>query len=340
MPLQPELSSHLRAIKELLGIVVERRASTFAEQSGTLEVQNAAKHIAKLQNHLSAIEILTVVTPFRFGHYEAVICQITKLLKDEPAPTTYDHLIFTNALGMKMKWCPPGEFVMGSPNDEEGRHYTELQVHTKISKGFWMSATTVTQGQWKALMGYNRSKFTGNTELPVESVAHIEDINFCTKLSIMKGHPNKCCYALPTEAQWEYACRAGTKSPFHYGVTLTSYQANFVRRAPYSTETYGPYLEKTCPVGSYAPNNWGLYDMHGNVFEWCADLWNGENTLSGGVDPARGVGLLARFMSECGRVVRGGSWESFGVDCRSASRIYAAPGMQSMKIGFRVIATS
>ena len=136
-------------------------------------------------------------------------------------------------------------------------------------------------------------------------------------------------YTLPTEAQWEYACRAGTTTPFHFGDSLSSNQANFDGNYPYGAEK-GPYLERTTPVGTYAPNAWGLYDMHGNVWEWCYD-WYGEYTAGDAADP---------HGPETGsdRVVRGGAWDIYAQFCRSACRFRFDPGRRYRILGFRVAA--
>lgn len=226
---------------------------------------------------------------------------------------------------MKFAYCPPGSFMMGSPASEENRASDEDQVQVRITKGYWMAQTEVTQGQWKALMGSNPSHFKGD-DLPVEMVSWEDAQTFITKLNQNVPLPAGWQYALPTEAQWEYACRAGTESAFSFGAALNGSQANCDGNAPYGTSTKGPYLEKTAKVGSYAPNAWGIYDMHGNVWEWCAD-WEAD-ALPGGTDPT-GPATGAY------RVGRGGSWSVIADNCRAADRNGDLPSFRSRHLGFR-----
>ncbi|MFZ4766188.1 MAG: formylglycine-generating enzyme family protein [Roseimicrobium sp.] len=229
---------------------------------------------------------------------------------------------------MKLCYCPPGSFTMGSPASEADRSDDEDQVQVRLSQGFWMGQTEVTQAQWQALMGSNPSNFKGD-DLPVEMVSWEDAQAYITKLNAtisLSGWR----LALPTEAQWEYACRAGTKTPFAFGSTLTSAQANFDGNYPYGTPSTGKYLEKTSSVGSYTANAWGLYDMHGNVWEWCEDRWDGTAKLTGGTDPLSAVGSY--------RVFRGGSWVNLGRICRSAYRNGYDPGLRLNYLGFRLAA--
>jgi formylglycine-generating enzyme required for sulfatase activity len=232
---------------------------------------------------------------------------VERLLAEADAAHALVPASITNNLGMKMLWCPPGEFLMGSPENEN-------QVQVQISKGFWMARTPVTQGQWQALMGNNPSYFKGSKDLPVEQVSWDDAVEFCDKLNAQESLPSGYRYALPTEAQWEYACRAGTTTPFHFGSALNGTEANCDGTWPYGTEIKGPYLERTTVVGSYPPNAWGLYDMHGNVSEWCEDMYDASGSS---------------------RVGRGGSWLLSASDCRAANRSWSDPGRRSNLLGFR-----
>ena len=153
---------------------------------------------------------------------------------------------------------------MGSPPGESGRFDDETQHRVTLTEGFWMAKTEVTQKQWKSVMGNNPSHFQGDN-LPVECVSWDDCVEFCRKA----GHGLQ----LPTEAQWEYACRAGSETPYFWGNALNGDRANCNGNYPCGTTVKGPYKEKTTPVGSYQANAWGLYDMHGNVREWCADWY-------------------------------------------------------------------
>lgn len=241
---------------------------------------------------------------------------VGRLLAEADAAHALVPASFTNSLGMKMIWCPAGEFVMGSPEDEKWRSDNEDQVEVRISQGFWLASTPVTQGQWQALMGSNPSNFGGSKDLPVENVSWDAAQEFCTKLNVGQGDHPGYRYALPSEAQWEYACRAGEKGPYSGG----------------SLDDVGWYWEnskeQTHDVGQKKPNAWGLHDMHGNVIEWCADWY--ADTLQGGVDPKGPP-------SGAYRVSRGGCWVSYvAVFCRAAYRGGGnEPGHRSDRLGFR-----
>jgi len=233
-----------------------------------------------------------------------------------------------NALGMKFQWCPPGTFTMGSPKSEDGRQDYEDQVRVELD-GFWLGTYEVTQSEWKAVMGTSPSEFTG-AKLPVEMVSWKDAVAYCRKLTASERAsgrlPAGWMYALPSEAEWEYGCRAGTTTATAFGDSLSSRQANFNGGYPYGGAAEGPYLRKTMEVGSYRANGWGLYDLHGNVWEWCADLYIHE--LPGGKNPLVKEGIY--------RVDRGGSWRFSGEDCRSAGRNGSARGYWSKDLGLRV----
>jgi sulfatase modifying factor 1 len=224
-------------------------------------------------------------------------------------------------------YCPPGSFTMGSPVTEANRRDDEDQVPVKISRGFWLAKTECTQAQWHAVMGTEPSRFKGD-DLPVEQVSWEDTQAFMATLNGKNLLPAGWQWSLPTEAQWEYACRAGTKTAFSFGDTLSSKQANFDGSLPLGSEIKGPFLEKTSPVGSYAANAWGLQDMHGNVWEVCEDASHGGRKLPGGTAPVGSGGS--------DRVDRGGSWGSMGEqNCRSASRGRGGSDHRSDRHGFR-----
>ena len=166
---------------------------------------------------------------------------------------------FVNGLAFPFRWIPPGGFEMG---EDESAH------PVRLTQGFWMLSTPVTQGQWTVLGAENPSRFGGD-EMPVERVSWHQCRDWLKK---MVGRFGEMDTRLPTEAEWEYACRAGTTTRYAYGETLGSHQANFNGNYPDGVEK-GPYLKKTSPVGQYQPNPWGLLDMHGNVWEWCGDRY-------------------------------------------------------------------
>ena len=237
----------------------------------------------------------------------------------------------TNSIGINLVLIPKGKFLMGSPETEEKRVKDEIQHEVTISQNFYMGSTEVTQAQWNKVIGINPSSFKGD-ELPVYQIRPFEAVWFCKRLSEMpeeKKAGRK--YRLPTEAEWEYACRAGTITPFNFGSQLNGRQANCDGTRPYGTDTKGPNLEKTSPVGTYPANAWGLYDMHGNVWEWCSD-WYGEYPSGSVTDPSG----PARGWQ---RVYRGGDWRVDAVNCRSADR-GCDPSIRSRLIGFRVVMSS
>ncbi|OQX06327.1 MAG: hypothetical protein BWK80_50895, partial [Desulfobacteraceae bacterium IS3] len=227
-------------------------------------------------------------------------------------------------IGADFVYIPPGEFMMGSPENEPGRRDDETLHRARLTSGFYMQTTPVTQEQWKKLMGNSPSYFKGAT-LPVENVSWNEAVEFCEKLSRNTGKK----YRLPTEAEWEYACRAGTDTPFSFGVCLSTDQANYDGNYPLKGCPKGNYTGKTVSVASFPSNDWGLYDMHGNVWEWCQD-WYGNYSSNAVTDPTvPSSGLY--------RVLRGGSWLSLARLCRSANRDWESPVNQRSSLGFRMV---
>ena len=232
--------------------------------------------------------------------------------------------IITNNIGMRFVWIPPGAFLMGSPNEEEYRQVNETQHKVTLTQGFHMGIHLVTQEQWQAVMGNNPSSFKGEENLPVEQVSW-ED---CQEFVKTLREKDKEAYRLPSEAEWEYACRAGTKTPFHFGETINNDQANYNGDFIYGDGKKGKYREKTVPVGSFPANAFGLVDMHGNVFEWCQD-WYGDYPQNDVVDPQGPT--EGQY-----RVLRGGSWHDSPDGCRSACRARLEPGYRSSLYGLRV----
>jgi formylglycine-generating enzyme required for sulfatase activity len=233
----------------------------------------------------------------------------------------------TNSIGMKFVLIPEGKFVMGSPPDEQGRKNDERQHEVNISKSFYLQVTEVSQRQWKKVMEEdNPSSFTDcGDDCPVEQVSWKDAQKFIRKLNQIEG-TNK--YRLPTEAEWEYACRAGTTTPFFTGDCISTDQANYNGNYSGKNCPKGQYREKTVKVGSLQPNAWGLYDMHGNVWEWCQD-WYHDYPSSPVVDP-KGTDNS----QIC--VMRGGSWNYEAWKIRSASRGGSGPDYRVDDVGFRV----
>jgi len=240
----------------------------------------------------------------------------------------------SNSLGIGFRLIPPGTFEMGSPASEPERHDDETLHNVSITQPKLLGIYPVTQGEWTKLMGSNPSKFQSvkgedASRFPVEQVRWEDSQTFLTQLNAQHGLKG-WRYRLPTEGEWEYACRAGTVTPFWFGGELNGKQANCDGNYPYET-TEGPYLERPTVVGTYGANPFGICDQHGNVWEWCGDWYNkGYYEQSEGEDP-QGPS------SGSSRVLRGGSWDYYATYCRSADRHYSAPSRRRSRIGFRVL---
>ncbi|HEX5051945.1 MAG TPA: formylglycine-generating enzyme family protein [Planctomycetota bacterium] len=241
--------------------------------------------------------------------------------------------------GVDLCWCPAGTFRMGSPPDEPDRRGDEAQVDVTLS-GFWMGKYEVTQGAWKRVMGAIPGELVAGAgdDFPVYWIHFDEAELFCRRLTERAHDANELPptweFRLPTEAQWEYACRAGTTTAFAFGDSLTDRQANIGK--PYDGRPDGRPGAAAAAVGSYAANAWGLHDMHGNEFEWCRDWYHAQ--LPGGVDPdLRDVLGEQNRDGTYSRVRRGGAWMDEARFCRSAFRLRYEPPRRADHIGFRVV---
>ncbi len=253
----------------------------------------------------------------------------------------------TNSIGMRLRLIPAGTFRMGSPESEEKRLKAEGPQHeVEITKPFYMGVYEVTQAEYEKVMGKNPSWFSKNgtgsdnvkgldtSSFPVESVSWNDAVEFCKKLSELASEKRAGrVYRLPTEAEWEYACRGGSKKyqVLAFGNSLSSKQANFDGNYPYGGAEKGTYLRRTCKVGSYQANGFGLYDMHGNVWEWCNDFYSDETYIKDKRADPVGPNKGDR------RSMRGGSWGNGGDVCRSALRSLSDPDYRGRLIGFRVV---
>ncbi len=284
-----------------------------------------------------------------------------------------------DSLALTMLWIPPGRFWMGSPQSEPERLEREGPQHLVQLQGFFMGQTPITQAQWRAVAGwqplpaerwgpeldpepsyfqpsrntkarsFSEARFSlllgeASSDLrPVENVSWEDAREFCNRLSQRTGRS----YTLPSEAQWEYACRASTNTPFSFGATLTSELANYDENSTYASGPKGDYRRQTTPVGMFPANAWGLQNMHGNVWEWCLDHWH-ENYEGAPIDGSawlKASGQNDNPSSQRGsdrvdvsdRLLRGGSWGSDPGDCRSAYRGGYHPGDSGSTVGFRVV---
>ncbi|NEQ35207.1 MAG: SUMF1/EgtB/PvdO family nonheme iron enzyme [Okeania sp. SIO3I5] len=235
-----------------------------------------------------------------------------------------------NGIKLEIVYIPGGSFIMGSPDNEEGREENESPQHEVTLQPFYMSKYPITQEQYQVLMGQNPSHFQGENR-PVESVSWYDAIEFCKKLSRKTGK----IYRLPSESQWEYACRAGTTTPFYFGETITSSElVNYDGNYPYAYAPKEEFRQETTDVGSFPPNAFGLYDMHGNVLEWCQDVWH--NNYDG--VPTDGSAWETGGDSNK-RLLRGGCWNYYSWNCRCAWRIYYGAGIPYINGGFRVVSS-
>lgn len=228
---------------------------------------------------------------------------------------------YTNSIGVTFTLVWPGTFMMGSPNSEEGRNDDEKQHAVTLTKGYWLAAQPITRLAWKRVMGSTPNNCKAD-DRPVERVSWDDCQLFLKRMSKKDGRS----YRLPTEAEWEYACRSGTTTPFFFGNEITRDQANFADGTAKSRRQL-----KTVPVGTFPHNAWGLFDMHGNVWEWCADFY-GSYPRGHVVDP-EGPG------SGDGRILRGGAFVNREWVVRSARRIAADPSDRDNGIGFRPAVT-
>ena len=251
------------------------------------------------------------------------------------------------APSLTMLWMPPGRFWMGSPEDEPERRSNEGPQHLVQLQGFFLTQTPITQAQWRQVAQWrptkgegtwnqklnpNPSHFKGD-QLPVESVNWEDAMKFCRRLSQRTGRR----YTLPSEAQWEYACRAGTTTPFHCGSTISTKLANYNGNEGYGDGAKGEFRQQTTDVASFPANPWGLHDMHGNVWEWCSDQWHGNYKGA----PEDGSDWIVEEAKENKismnrRLLRGGSWDFGPAGCRSACRNNSHPDGRILLIGFRV----
>jgi uncharacterized protein (TIGR02996 family) len=255
-----------------------------------------------------------------------------------PAP------LLAGPLGLRLALVPPGSFWMGSPPDEPGRHHDEGPRHrVELTRAFYLGVYPVTQAQYQAVAGHNPSHFRHGGEgaapvrnldtsaFPVERVSWQDAVAFCRRLSeLPQEKAAGRVYRLPTEAEWEYACRAGTSTMFHYGDALTSDRANIDGNLPEGDAPRGLYLARTCPVGRFPANAFGLHDMHGNVWEWCSDWFDAtyyeHSPAADPTGPAHGKR----------RALRGGGWFYGARICRSAYRYRYEPDNRHNDFGLRV----
>ncbi|MEI6443058.1 MAG: SUMF1/EgtB/PvdO family nonheme iron enzyme [Nostocales cyanobacterium ELA583] len=265
------------------------------------------------------LEQIKVVTVNKFG----------EIIQRQQPIARYFTEDLGNGVTLEMAAIPGGTFMMGSPENEDGKWSFEIPQHRVTVPSFFMGKYPVTQAQYQAIMGTNPSWFKGSNR-PVEKVSWYDAVEFCEKLS----QKTEKTYRLPSEAEWEYACSAGTTAPFHFGGTITTNLANYDGNYTYGQGPKGVSRKETREVGSFGvANNFGLYDMHGNVREWCQDHWHSNYEGA----PTDGSVWTDIEENTSRRLLRGGSWLSYPEDCRSASRCSNYLDGFNLHIGFRVV---
>ncbi|MCH9652325.1 MAG: formylglycine-generating enzyme family protein [Planctomycetes bacterium] len=250
-----------------------------------------------------------------------------------------DHLgfeaAFENSIGMQLRVIPPGTFRMSSPKAKKGQ---KGPVEVTLSQAFLIGQFEVTQGEWKRVMGPIERKLDAGAgdRFPVYRISHTEASEFCRKLTQLDRKAGKLPdgyeYRLPTDAEWEFACRAGTLTLTHFGDKMSSRLANYDGNSPFRDSEKGPNLDRTAQVGTYPANAWGLHEIHGNLCEWCLDWYH--HKVEGGVDP---VQLEPADWEKPPMVVRDCRWGYHGRYCSSANRYHAPPQSGRSTIGFRPV---
>lgn len=263
-----------------------------------------------------------------------------KTIARDPKQANYFQEVLNNNITLESIAIPGGNYMMGANIKEKGSNLDETPQHRVTISPFYLSKYPITQGQWQEIarlpkidldLDLNPSFFVGK-DLPVEGISWQDAVEFCQRLSQKTGRK----YTLPTEAEWEYACRAGTVTPFYFGPTITGNLANYNDLLSYASEPEGKHRAKTTRVGSFPPNSFGLYDLHGQVYEWCQDLWHPNYQEA----PNDGSAWVTNGATEAGveyRVLRGGSWSSKPEFCRSANRVKALATDRYVNFGFRVV---
>ena len=313
--LQDALKYEEKGIEVLFGIL---------EQEENLELEWLAYSLLKKQP--STIIKTRLEKHFPWYEFESVtVNRRGEIIKRTPGRAKYYREDLGNGVYLDMAYISGGKFIMGSPSSEKDSYDSERPQHEVKVPSYWMGKYAVTQKQWEAVMGNNPSYFKG-AKPPVEKVSWNDCQEFCQKLSSKTGKD----YRLPSEAEWEYGCRAGTTTAFHTGETITTNLANYDGDYTYAEEGKGVYRQVTVEVGTFPPNAFGLYEMHGNVWEWCEDGWHGYKAI-----PRDGRAWTDNHSQQPYRVLRGGSWGSNPNNCRSANRNNR--GYDVSNVGFRLV---
>lgn len=270
-------------------------------------------------------------TPATSGEYSFEVITVNSLgeiINTSQQTANQEVLDLGQGVNLELVYIPAGTLTVGSPNSEKGRDPDESPQTEITLAPFWIGKYPITQAQYAAMIGENPSYFAGD-DLPVESVSWNDAIKFCEAISQKLGQE----FRLPSEAQWEYACRAGTTTPFAFGPTLTTDVSNYNGSYTYAQEPEGQFRNRTSPVGSFSPNAFGLYDMHGLVWEWCQDDYQADLSQL----PSDGSPWVNEEETNPRKSRRGGSWDGPPETCRSANRLFNLAENSYNFIGFRVI---
>ncbi|GAK53549.1 All3226 protein [Candidatus Moduliflexus flocculans] len=334
---EDDSSDRFRAIDDLVSIIQrhdERCAMAALTELRRLSLEDRAPRVRRAAE--GALEELDEPESRDVPHVVEEIIELRddeyELIEESNEPSAGD-LWREPVTGMEFVYIPAGQFMMGSPESEEGRYDDESPLHkVSLAEGFWMGKYPVTQAEWQKIMGNNPSHFKGERR-PVETVSWNDAQEFLQKLNATVGAGSEPAptFRLPSEAEWEYACRAGTTTPFSFGETISTDQANYNGNYIYGSGKKGVYREQTTDVGSFPPNAFGVYDMHGNVWEWCQDSYASysETPTDGSAYGSLGDGKT--------KLLRGGSWLNQPSYARSAARLRLEPGFQDFYFGFRVV---
>ena len=327
LPHQQELSIDLiRQYIELVKLITDARYTSEIDEfsSTSFTVSNEAEVIQPLW-------LVPTTTTFEFE----VVTVNTQGQATKPCHKQAQYFVesLDDTVELEMVSIPGGKFTMGAPQEESESREDERPRHLVTVKPFFMGKYPITQAQWRAIASLPKIKhdlhpdpsyFKGDNR-PVERVSWYDADEFCDRLSKVTGRT----YRLPSEAEWEYACRARTTTPFHFGATITTNLANFCEQGPTMNRVE---YKQTTDVGSFPANAFGLYEMHGNVWEWCADNWHEDYQDA----PSDGSVWVINGNSEY-RILRGGSWDYFSTFCRCTYRFFENPQVKDKEFGFRVV---
>jgi formylglycine-generating enzyme required for sulfatase activity len=334
-----ELRSNLQAIADNTFNEFDRIKQSMVT-AGFPELLSKSIEYAKVELKVNAVETGDAFGEFSFetvtvNERGKVIDSLSKTLRERQRLTAkfFKEPI---AAGLEMVAIPSGRFMMGSPTTEHERYEDESPQHEVMVSPFFMGKYPVTQAQWRSIantpvveqeLDPDPSEFKGD-DLPVENILWEQAQEFCARLSRETGRS----YRLPSEAEWEYACRAGTTTPFYFGETITGKLANYNSGIIYRKEAEVKQRSQTSSVGEFSPNTFGLYDMHGNVWEWCQDNWHDNYNEA----PNDGSAWITGD-NDREHILRGGSWNYYPGDCRSAIRNDDLPEIRYYNVGFRVV---